>query len=371
LFEGRDGVIVELPLDQFFTPGAVARRVVEATDVESIASCLDSGCGGGDLLQACEAVFPDVQCFGIDKDPTAVAALKQRYPAWRIATADILRPIAARRSSIWRDAVGSDCILINPPFSMGGTKGIWVSFEDRMFRCSVAMGHLLTTLNVFQPRGGGAAVVPESMMYSEVDEAARTALSAKYSLEIVEGLKNCTFRGARANALIVRIRSRGGEAGEGNKRPASVSRTKPEIVRGGLPLFEARSRGPNQLPLVHTTDLPGLRLNARSVRSLRRVRRIERGVVKGPVLLIPRVGVPCSAVTQAIDLLSEVQLSDCVIALRFASMRSAETYGREMLERWERFLRIYRGTGARYTTVRSLTEWCESVRMRSGRYPRL
>ncbi len=347
-----------LPLDQFFTPSGVAERVVQATDIATISSCLDPNCGSGNLLQACADAFPKVRCFGIDKDSRAVAELRRRYPLWRLATADILIPSSGRRSAVWQAAVGSDCILVNPPFSMAGTKGIWVYFDGRLVRCSVAMGHLMTTLDAFQPRDGGAAIVPESMMYSELDEAARQALASRYSLQIVEGLKNCTFRGARANALIVRIRPRGrGHRGARAAKGISSS-VRPDIVRGGLPLFEARRRVRGGLPLVHSTDLTPLRESSEAMRALARVRPIERGVVSGPVILLPRVGIPSPAVTRPVSLLRKVQLSDCVIALCFSSMRAARAFGRALESDWGSFLAIYRGTGARYTTMRALSEWC-------------
>ncbi len=347
-----------LPLDQFFTPSQVADRVVRAADIDTIKSCLDPNCGAGNLLQACAEAFPDVRCFGIDKDSRAVAELKRRYPLWRLATADILLPSAGRRSAVWQAAVGSDCILVNPPFSMAKTKGIWVYYEDRLIRCSVAMGHVLTTLNVFQPRGGGAAIVPESLMHSELDDLARRQLESKYSMEVIEGLKNCTFRGARANALIVRIRPKKGSDRRPALRRRNGPRIQPEIVRGGLPLFQAERGSRGALPLVHTTHLGVVRERPHLVKSLARVRPITRGVVTGPVILIPRVGVPLPAVAKAVTLPCKVQLSDCVIALCFKSTRAARAFAQAIEKEWRSFAAIYRGTGARYTTMRALSMWC-------------
>lgn len=346
-------------LDQFFTPPSVAHSVVEASLAASMTACLDPGCGRGDLLSACERVFPRVRCLGIDKDARAIAAIRRQHPCWTVAAGDILRPIpAVLRSAAWQRALGTEYVLMNPPFSVRATMGQWVHFGGRFVKCSVAMAHLLTTLETFQPRKGGAAIVPESMMYSDLDTAARATLGQFFTLSVEAALPNTTFSGARANALIVGLRrGRAGRAGPVFRPMVRRPDVRPVLVRGGLPLFEAHRLKRGGLPFVHTTELSLLTHAANGVSHLGRVLPIGRGVTSGAVILLPRVGVPRIDATQPIVFSGPVQLSDCVIALQFPSLHAAEAFSKALRNDWSKFLCLYRGTGARYTTVSRLAGW--------------
>jgi hypothetical protein len=59
----------------------------------------------------------------------------------------------------------------------------------------------------------------------------------------------------------------------------------------------------------------------------------------------------------ALKLLGEVQLSDCVIALKVGSRRDSLRLRKLVLSQWDSFASLYRGTGARFTTVARLTDW--------------
>ena len=91
---------------------------------------------------------------------------------------------------------------------------------------------------------------------------------------------------------------------------------------------------------------------------------IARGIVAGSVILIPRVGVPLFESLQPVYLRSTVQLSDCVIALRFHSMKVAISFSTAMTRRWGELVRLYRGTGARYITVARLQGWLATIRLK-------
>lgn len=192
-------------LDRYYTPMAVAERVVEATGASDMESCVDTACGGGSLLRASESRFPRVRCIGVDRDRGAILRLAREKPGWILSRADLLRLKPEDSIAALDHGVGCDFALMNPPFSMGRAKGTLVAWRERRFRASVAMGHVLRTLELFSPRRGGVAVVPESLMFSRLDDDARRALAAYYRLDIVGSLKNSTFRGARANALLVRF----------------------------------------------------------------------------------------------------------------------------------------------------------------------
>lgn len=340
-------------LDRYYTPPSVAREVVEATDATRMRSCVDSACGTGSLLRASEEVFPSVHCVGMDRDARAIRHLSREKPGWTLSRGDLLRKETWSNEAVLEQGQYCDYVLINPPFSMGRSKGVAACWKGRQLRTSLAMAHLLTTLSIFQPRKGGAAIVPESLVFSERDDEARRALSEDYTLIALRSLKNTTFSGTRANCTVLRL------ARKLSRRPVKGATPQvpsiPDIVRGGLPLFlaEPDRRG---LPLIHSTAITLLARRRGDCSGLSRVRPIGRGAIQGNVVLLPRVGVPERAAVKAVRLPS-AQLSDCVIALRFDTGAAAQAAARTIRESFPSFLRLYRGTGARYTTVKRLTEW--------------
>jgi hypothetical protein len=353
--EGRLGVTVALELDRYYTPDAEATRVAESLAVARVESCIDTACGSGSLLKACERVHPRARCIGMDRDRAAIRKLSKERPKWVLTVGDLLRP------KTWEHPIADakpspDYVLINPPFSMRTSKGVLVKVGAKEIRCSIAMSHLLTTLRVFAPRFGGAAIVPESLMYSELDEAARGIIANDYALEVVRGLRNTTFQGTRANALVVRITRGPRQTVQGRDTRLVSSVRGVHVVRGGLPIFEAAPwRG--GVPLLHSTALSDLASGGELDDLCRRVRPIERGLVRGHGVLVPRVGALKPESIAAVHLQQQVQLSDCVIALMVPSAAAARQLASDIRRCRATFADTYRGTGAKFTTMRRLSAW--------------
>ncbi|MSP41114.1 MAG: hypothetical protein EXR70_21710 [Deltaproteobacteria bacterium] len=342
-------------LDRYYTPANLARSIVELSDLERIGTCLDAACGDGSLLAAARDVYSDVQCMGIDVDASAILRLRKRHPTWILSHADALANSAWKRARAARQSVGCDLVLLNPPFSMGARKGIFVNMAGFSGRCSVAMGHILTVLMRARPVVG-CAIVPESMLFSNLDENARRFLSRFYSLRSVRSLRNSTFRGGHANALTIKI-----ERAVATDQSVATEKTQElngvQIVRGGLPLFQAEFHRTG-VPFIHSTDLRSL---TKGILPRQRTRQISRGLVSGNVILLPRVGVPSRRSARFIKFEHEVQLSDCVIALRCVNRATALIWQRKISDRWDELVAMYRGTGARYVTVNRLHSWLASI----------
>ncbi len=126
-------------------------------------------------------------------------------------------------------------------------------------------------------------------------------------------------------------------------------------VRGGLPVFEARglSKG---IPYIHSTSIRAVVADGTAT-GCGLVRPIQRGVVAGHVILLPRVGVPQPDLVRPIYLARKTQLSDCVVAIKLSSRHRAETTAKRIRENWSSLIALYRGTGARYVTVARLGDW--------------
>jgi hypothetical protein len=345
--------MLRFDLDRYYTPQDVARRVVEAAEMDVATRCLDSTCGDGSLLKAAKLLMPNVICHGMDSDDTVIARLRRRQPEWVLSTADALAESSWRRAHAARRSVGCELALLNPPFSMEATKGITAMLPRGEQRCSVAMAHIMTVLERATP-STCCAIVPESLLYSELDSSAREAIGTKYHVEPIAGLRNSTFRGTRANAVVVRLRRRtqASEVHAVSNRASAKQNLSTigglRLVRGGLPVFEAE-RSSNGMLFIHSTDLANLS-RGWGVAQLERVKPIARGQIDGWALLLPRVGVPVSS-PRLISFASTVQLSDCVIALCFDDELVANQWQRVVTAVWPQLQQLYRGTGARFVTV--------------------
>lgn len=342
-----------MDLDSYYTPRATADLLVEVAGLPSVRTCFDSNCGDGSLLEAAARRHRSALCMGLDKNNAAVRRLRKKHPRWLLSIADALLPTTWSRVEAARKSKACDLVTMNPPFSMGYHKGIWIAVGDDEFRCSVAMAHVATTLTQIGPQRC-CAIVPESLMTSELDAEVRAVVMSRYKVTIATELKNSTFRGARANALVLNLDRRS------RPRPLSITHAPAALsdilVRGGLPVHEAR-RSRTGLPFLHSTAITTIL--GQGIASLPRVVPIDRGIVSGHVILVPRVGTPLRPIT-ATYLSQRVQLSDCVIALRFDSKRSAQLAKKQIEAHWPQFERQWRGTGARYITVKTLSAWCAS-----------
>jgi hypothetical protein len=346
-----------MDLDRYYTPDDVADRLFAQSDVAVLDRCVDSACGDGSLLRAAKRAFKSVACAGIDKDRAAIRRLRLSYPDWQLSVADVLSTRMHPGSSVLKSDAGSDLLALNPPFSFGGAKSVSVRFQGEVLRSSVAMAHILRSAELFAPTEGAIAIVPESLLFAEVDEAARQRLSSLYRMKVVSELKNTTFRGARANAVVVRLTAVARKHGTTHAKPGVLERVR--MVRGGLPVFESISSRVGR-PYLHSTDL--LRVaSTGSVAACRRVAPIGRGMVSGAVILLPRVGMPLKEAISPVYLRSKVQLSDCVIALSFENLEAARRFASALRARWKAFAGLYRGTGARYVTRRRLEGWLADI----------
>lgn len=343
--------MVPIDTDRYYTPPEVAGSLVEAIGLSDVGSFIDSACGRGDLLEAAQQRFRRAKVTGIDRDGHVIAKLRKLKPLWLLHKGDALNEATWVRTGFSRH----DVALLNPPFSMGHSKGFIFELLGIELRCSVAMAHLISACFRARP-SEVVAIVPESLLYSETDANGRRLLNRMFSWTTVVGLKNSTFRGARPNAVIIRLQR---STSKKLRVEAKASECSERIVRGGLPVHEAivSSRG---LPFLHSTDLVSLQRAHGRVGELKTVRPISRGIVSGHVVLLPRVGLPATLNPVSLHLHRDVQLSDCVIALKALTRRDATLISQALSKSWAQFRSLYRGTGARYITVARLSAWMES-----------
>lgn len=346
--------------DQYFTPPLVAERVFGLAGVvgKSLV-CVDTTCGTGNLLDAATNVYASKTCIGIDKDHRVISKLKKTRPHWHLAPGDIFDQHLHKDSLLQGVPESVDLLVLNPPFSQSSNKSTEIEYRGEMLRGSLAMACLLRSLEIFQPQQGAILIAPESMFFSNVDEAGRKILLQEFSVREILALSNSTFHGARVNSFAVRI------------TPGSVPpRIKPiegsiqirgvRLVRGGLQVHSLRE-DPEGVPFVHSTAIRQLITERCSFLELPKTSWGGSGRVRGWCLLLPRVGIPNYSYIRAVYLKREVQLSDCVIAIQCHNKQIAADVEVRILDAWTSLRELYRGTGARYVTLSRLREWLTNL----------
>jgi hypothetical protein len=295
-----------LDLDCYYTPEPVARLVLERACLERVPEvCADSTCGSGRLLDAANEVFGHVQCMGIDRDRRAIAELRRRNPSWILAVGDLLNNRLRRTfASIMPENV--DLLILNPPFSLGNKKFVEISYDGHQLTGSVAMAHLLRSFELFAPREGAIAIVPESLLYSETDATARDMLSARHSLQKIADLQNSTFRGARAHASAVQITPNRRQEGKTDDARGYGHVIRTRIVRGGLQVHTMKESRLGT-PFIHSVDIRTL-VEQQDVSSVTDNFELGEGRVDGWMVLVPRVGKPAKELIQAVDVTETVPI---------------------------------------------------------------
>lgn len=351
----------EIDCDKYYTPTAVASRALERAQLsERPLVCADTACGSGSLLTAAEDVLDAMHCLGIDNDSHAIRQLRRKRPDWKLYVADLLKRHRAPPVDFPGSDYCVDLLVLNPPFSLGPRKNIDVTYCGNRLKCSVAMAHILRSLELFKPRLGAIAVVPESLLFSETDSNARDLLSQKFSFTELMQLSIYTFKGARVNSSFVQL----GAATEGflpslalEVNARDVIHTK--VLRGGLQMHSFE-RGRGGVRVIHSTTLRPL-ADKGIVAATEMTSAMARGRVTGWILLLPRVGCPHQDYFRVFNFKEEVQLSDCVIGLIFSSKVSATAARKRILDSWADLVSLYRGTGARYVTIDRLVDWLFSI----------
>jgi predicted RNA methylase len=344
-----------LLFDRYYTPENVASGVLRQVEwKEPPQTCADSTCGSGRLLDAASSTFRDIRCIGIDRDKRVIAALRQRRPNWTLATSNLLSTRSFEKTAAKLVPAQVDLLFMNPPFSHGNRKHVKVCFDGQDLVGSIAMAYILRSFQVFKPTQGALLIVPESLLYSRTDEAARNALSRKYELRKIADLESSTFNGARAHACVIHAYPGAAASSISDPCVADVELTV-RLSRGCLPvhLMTPVGRG---VPFLHSTDLRRV-ARGENVRKLPRSSVKGSRVVQGWTVLVPRVGVPDISLLRACLLDTPVRLSDCVIAIECDDQATATKVERRVQAGDSGFKDLYKGTGARYVTMDRLKSW--------------
>lgn len=338
----------------YYTPDEVAQLVAQAIRESNPNAILDPAAGDGALLLAAMERFPNADTMAIDIDKSAILRLRKILPNCTVSSCNALDRRSITRSKVWRLKSCVDVVVANPPFGALGTPRLTVvAAWGETVRCGTGAAHILSATVGFAPKQL-VAVVPDSMLHSERDARAVDLIESRYSLAVVKALGSGAFGNAGASVSLIELVRRPSPTPQRELARTDdcfdVGTGPVLLTRGGLPMHDIKpmdsSRG---IPLLHTTSLRG-RGPSKFVRPLRR------GVVCGPMILLPRVGLPQQRHLLPVNLRRTHQLSDCVLALSCPSDVVASSVSRLLRERFHDLKACWGGTGAQYTTMNKLRD---------------
>jgi hypothetical protein len=347
--------------DSYYTPTWLADEVAAALPDSLSGNVLDPAAGEGALLAAVRRRFgSSVHPLAIDVDPDAVRNLSFDNPEWTSSRADFLVSSSRNSTLAWRTARRSlSAVVLNPPFSYRGNGGRSITFGGYIGRVTPAMHFLLLAMSGLNPEFGFVAILPNGALDAERNAALWSEIEQRFSVERLRSPSSSSFAGARVATTIVRLRKRDDSMHPAPRRPplthivrAEDSCTCVEVVRGRVPVHKLAGHDPAvaQARYFHTTSF---RASAATVG----LTAPDSLSDQGPLLLVARVGRwqrPC-----AVEL-GRVVLSDCIIGLR-PRERGRFSQLRSWVESHEHAIAAsYRGTGAPYITLSTLTDILES-----------
>ena len=349
-------------MSTYYTPPQFAELLIVGLEPERPKGIIDPTVGDGSLLLCSAQHFPNATLYGVDVDQAAVSRCRLALPDAVVSKADALNVSSVARTLVWRGRDMIDTVVINPPFS-----GVLTTYRVKAFDQDVVSGlagaHLLSSIEFYDP-DTVAAILPCSFFHSDRDRDALRTISRRYDVSRAGDLQRSAFAQARASCEIVYLRRRDAfpatlqSVCSESDIPYGISVAGFEVglVRGGVQVHKAnRSSLGGELPFIHTKGLA----DSHGVQFM--VSPGNKGVVYGVLVLLPRVGLLLLRHLRVREIGTPIQLSDCVLALCFASLEHARVVCDAMRDDFDSFRRCWAGTGAPYTTVSKVCDYLERL----------
>jgi hypothetical protein len=332
-------------IDSFYTPSGLADRLVNHISERKVNKVIDFCIGDGDLIKAAIKKFPNAEYFGTDISTNAIIKLRQLYPKWTLDSCDFLNHESRQKSKALKNGALYDLILLNPPFSCFGGTIHEIKLDNKIFRVSTAMRFLVESIKYLNNEGALYAIMPISSAYSQKDKKIWDYLQSNYVLKIIEEPNSYFFKGCSPTVILISINDKLITSALSNNQNISLNGYKYLPFRGKVSTYEIKPNIDGEY-FVHTTNLKNNRIENLTVKINK-----ANTVINGPAVLIPRVGKPNPQKICVIAENSTYALSDCIIALKTKTIFEAEEIKRLLLNNWESFFDLYKGTGARYISL--------------------
>lgn len=333
-------------IDPFYTPTPLATKLADYVDVDHVKRIADFCIGDGELIRAVRNKYPDAICYGVDICNDVIANLKEKHSDWKLAVCDFEDDESVNHVDFIREML-FDLIMMNPPFTCKGSIVEIIEFEGLEFKVSTAMKFVMRALEHLSAEGGLYAILPISCVYSDKDKKAWGYLRQHHYACILEEPERVYFS-KKCSPCIVLV-----YAGNRDIRRTYSSNMSPfldlpieDVVRGAIRMQGLKeSKSKNAKLLIHTTNMQNGKLY--------KVNKIltPYNTITGFGVAIPRVCNPSRSKIVVLNNQKEYVLSDCVALLKTRTMDEAIVVKERILEHWQAFEQLYKGTGARYTTI--------------------
>lgn len=345
-------------MDQHYTPLGIARSIVRALPNFRPDLTADFAVGEGSLLQAVSERWRSTELIATDINHSVIRGLRHRCPGIDAGVCNFLSGGSRAASPTLRRVLGRVSLaIINPPFSCRGGARWEVSLEDKALGCSTAMAFLINSIPYLAPDGKVVALLPTSCLTSEKDRQALDALAERFVIEKVGQAEPYEFESSSAHVSFVKL-SRRGERGikqRANNVFRDIDIVKSRItnaaiiMRGTLQMHEiVDSRNTNGIPLVHTTSLRNGRIEP-----FGRVRTTT-SLVRGPAILIPRVGRLMPGKMCLHPTTQLIAISDCVMAIQAVDRKNFAKLQATVFKMQRQIALQYTGMCAQYITLARL-----------------
>ena len=246
-------------LGQWFTPAPLARLMLglalekmSATTSDRAVRVLDPCCGDGALLEAARD-YPQLTLLGLDVDPTAIAAARERHARATFECGDLL---AGNAITALRDV---DIVLANPPWVSAGR----TDRADKRRRadmlatdwpalsrdeCERIASHMdlaalcmLRSLRLLRPGGVGVFAVSTALLDAEYSDQLWRAIETVGSVEVIVATdRERWFAEAAVTPMIVVVR-RDDCAAPASRAPVAIGQLRERTTDAADRLFTGAS----------------------------------------------------------------------------------------------------------------------------------
>ena len=334
-------------LDAYYTPMPLADKLVSYIPEYPIQTTIDFCIGDGNLLKAVQKKFNNVQFFGIDISKNAIDKISIENSNWHLGVCDFRDNQSINKIQFLKNSK-FDLIVLNPPFSCKGSIVEQIELDGILFKVSTAMMFVIKAIKYLATKGSMYAILPISCVYSQKDKLAWQYLQNNFNACVLEEPQRVYFdKKCSPNIVLMYL---------GYKKrtfPQIIANTDfsklkvTNIVRGNIRMQKlSYCNSLDSIPLIHTTNIK----NGKLV-NIKRISPMVRLTIAGYGVVIPRVCNPSPKKIALLDGEKTYALSDCIIVLQTSTKDDAEQIYKHILCNWPIFENLYKGTGAKYTTL--------------------
>ena len=336
--------------DSYYTSTPLAKKLISYVADKHFSSVADFCVGDGELLRAAQSIWNNIDCYGVDISPEVISELKVVHPKWFVKECDFTNSSARKKCKITNNKL-YDLIVLNPPFTCKGSTINKVIFNGEEYRASTAMMFVVEALQYIHKNSILLAILPISCAYSQKDKKIWQALEESYNLTILEERDKQSFKKCNPSIVLVSINDFSNVSNrKDNNIKLDIDNLSVSTFRGNLSVHESKkSSSKNKKPFIHSTNLID-----NSLQNLKKYTHCPKSEISGPAVLISRVGNPSIKKICTISKNETYVISDCIIAIKTGNQDDAENLKQLLIENWEHFKTLYKGTAAKYITIERL-----------------